>query len=173
MARYVFALLLLLIAPSAYADIYRWVDERGTVNFTEDPGKVPPKHRKKMTVITEPGQSAPEVTEDVGKEKKSAEQREVEKAPAPKQEKKKAVYGGKDEDAWKAEFAKARGEITAYEGEIAERKARLAKPEKMGRAEYLSIQTEVKRLEEKLASLREKLVGLTESARRAGVPPEL
>lgn len=178
MARYALTALLLLVALPAFADIYKWVDERGTISFTEDLGKVPPKYRKKVTVIPQNAPAAAEVTETVveqgGKVQKpeAAEQKEAVKPQTPRQEK-KAVYGGKDENAWKAEFARVRGDIKVYEGELAERKAKLAKPDKMSRAEYLGMQNEVKRIEEKLADLQGKLNALSESARKAGVPPEL
>lgn len=173
MARYVFTALLLLLAVPAFADIYKWVDERGTVNFAEDLGKVPRKYRKKVVVIPEGVPSAPEVTETViDQGKKAAVEPGGEKSRPAKQEK-KAVYGGRDEDSWKGEFARLRGDIKSYENEIAERKAKIANPEKMSRGEYLGLQSQVKRLEDKLAELQGKLSVLTESARKAGVPPEL
>ncbi|WP_298268277.1 DUF4124 domain-containing protein [Geobacter sp.] len=176
MARYLFTALLLLLAVPAFADIYKWVDERGTVNFAEDLGKVPRKYRKKVTVIREGTPTSPEVTEtviDQGGKERATGGADGEKPQAVKPEKKKAVYGGKDEDAWKTEFAKLRSQIKANEGEVAERKAKIANPVNMSRGEYLGLQLDVKRLEEKLTDLRGKLDALTESARKAGVPPEL
>ncbi|WP_298439179.1 DUF4124 domain-containing protein [Geobacter sp.] len=176
MARSLFAALLLLLAVPAFADIYKWVDERGTVNFAEDLGKVPPKYRKKVVVIREGEPTSPEVTEtiiDQGKERKATGEAEAGKTQAAKPQKKKAVYGGKDEDAWKAEFARLRGQIKSDESEIAERRAKIANPVNMSRGEYLGLQLDVKRLEERLADFRGKLDALTESARKAGVPPEL
>lgn len=58
-------LLVAVLAQPAMGETYRWIDERGTVNFTEDPGKVPKKFRKKVTVISDPGSVSPEVTESV------------------------------------------------------------------------------------------------------------
>ncbi|MBT1076844.1 DUF4124 domain-containing protein [Geobacter grbiciae] len=177
MTRFVCTVMILALAVAAQADIYKWVDQRGTVNYTEDLGKVPKKYRKKVTVIPEGGAPAAEVTETVergGKEKKpETGQKEVENALAPKQEKKKMVYGGKDEDAWKTEFRTLRSEIKANEAELAARRGRLANPGTMNRGDFLGVQREAKRIEETLTGLNTKLNTLEESAQRAGVPLEL
>lgn len=178
MVRLACTAMILVLAVAAHADIYRWVDQRGTVNYTEDPGKIPKKYRKKVTVIPEGGVPAAEVTETVigqgGKEKASEPgDRDAENVPVPKQETRKAVYGGKDEDAWKAEFRALRGEIKAHEAELATRRAKLANPGTMSRGEFLGVQREAKMLEEKLSGLNGKLNALDESAQRSSVPLEL
>lgn len=178
MTRYACAVMILALSVAAHADIYKWVDQRGTVNYTEDPGKIPKKYRKKVTVIPE-GEPSPAEVSDVavdqgGKEKKPEDgQKDAENAPAVRQEKQKAVYGGKDEDVWKTEFRALRSEITANEAELAARRKRLASPGAMSRGEYLGVQQEVKRLEETLTGLNGRLNALEESAQRVGVPLEL
>uniref|UniRef100_A0A831UEZ0 DUF4124 domain-containing protein n=1 Tax=Geobacter metallireducens TaxID=28232 RepID=A0A831UEZ0_GEOME len=170
--------MILALAVAAHADIYRWVDQGGTVNYTEDPGKIPKKYRKKVTVISEGGVPAAEVTEtaigqgEKGKAPESGD-RDAGNAPVPKRETRKAVYGGKDEDAWKAEFRTLRGEIKAHEAELAARRAKLANPGTMSRGEFLGIQREARMLEEKLSGLNGKLNALEENAQRSGVPLEL
>lgn len=37
----------LFISQSSHAEIYKWVDDKGTVNFTEDPETIPEKYREK------------------------------------------------------------------------------------------------------------------------------
>jgi predicted ribosome quality control (RQC) complex YloA/Tae2 family protein len=37
----------LLISQFIHAEIYKWVDEKGTVHFTEDPATIPEKYREK------------------------------------------------------------------------------------------------------------------------------
>ena len=178
MPRFVFAVMILVLAASAQADIYKWVDQRGTVNYTEDPGKVPPKYRKKVTVISGGGAPAAEVTEtfvEQGREQRKPEvgNRDAGNLPAARQEKRKAVYGGKDEDAWKNEFRMLRSEIKTKEAELAARRSRMANPGAMSRGEFLGIQLEAKRLEEMLAGLNGRMDALEERAQRAGVPLEL
>ena len=45
--RFVFlvAILLVLVGFPAYAEMYKWVDEKGTVHFTDDLSKIPEKYR--------------------------------------------------------------------------------------------------------------------------------
>ncbi len=37
---------LVMVKPT-HAEIYKWVDEKGTIHFTEDPSKIPEKYREK------------------------------------------------------------------------------------------------------------------------------
>lgn len=37
---------LLPIFQLAHAEVFKWVDEKGTVHFTEDPETIPEKYRK-------------------------------------------------------------------------------------------------------------------------------
>ena len=39
---------LLPIFQLAHAEIFKWVDEKGTVHFTEDPATIPEKYREKV-----------------------------------------------------------------------------------------------------------------------------
>ena len=39
--------LILFYALSAHADTYTWTDKNGVVNFTDDPGMIPPAYRLK------------------------------------------------------------------------------------------------------------------------------
>jgi len=39
-------ILLTILVPSSYAEMYKWVDEKGTVHFTDDPSSIPEKYRQ-------------------------------------------------------------------------------------------------------------------------------
>lgn len=180
MARYIsiMVVLALAFAVTAHADIYKWVDARGTVNYTQDFGKVPQKYRKKVIVISEGEAPTAEVSETVVEPGDKGTQPETVRkdagiAPAVKPEQKKAVYGGKDADAWRAEFTALRTAIKTNEAELADRKARMANPRNMNRGMYLSVQADARRFEEKLAEQNGQLRALEDSAQRAGVPQEL
>lgn len=43
---------LLFISQLSHAEIYKWVDEKGTVHFTEDPATIPEKYRDKANSRT-------------------------------------------------------------------------------------------------------------------------
>jgi len=158
-------LVLLLLYPlSAAAETYQWTDERGTVNFAEDLGKVPKKYRKKAKLLgsedAEPAApaavTAPESVRPKGEE--------VQKG--------KKVYGGKDEVAWRRDFLQAASNLDNAETELAGLKARLQDTSRMSRSEYLAIQNSIRHGESRVGDLQRKLDQLHETADRLGVPPE-
>jgi hypothetical protein len=61
MKKLIFILFLLIFTSSAWATVYKWVDERGTVHFSDDLSKVPPDYRNKVEEvnITKTGPSIP------------------------------------------------------------------------------------------------------------------
>jgi clan AA aspartic protease (TIGR02281 family) len=46
--RFIILLIILLtvLVPSGYAEMYKWVDEKGTIHFTDDPSSIPEKYRE-------------------------------------------------------------------------------------------------------------------------------
>ena len=85
-------LCLSLIFQTAHAEIYKWVDEKGTVHFTEDPAAIPEKYQEKVkTRTTEDDLMTPEervrarkryeeeVRERLKREKKEYDAKELEK----------------------------------------------------------------------------------------------
>ena len=93
--------------------------------------------------------------------------------PAIKQDKKKAMYGGKDAGAWKSEFESLNAEVKAAEKQLVEYRGRLKDTSGMSRSEYLSIQSTIKSLENSVLIRRKKLDELKSEAEIAGVPAEL
>lgn len=39
-------MMLAVLVPSSYGDMYKWVDEEGTVHFTDDLSTIPEKYRE-------------------------------------------------------------------------------------------------------------------------------
>lgn len=64
MKKFLFILLIFIFTSSASAAVYKWVDERGVVNFADDYSKVPPDDRNKVeeVSITRTGPSTPSQT---------------------------------------------------------------------------------------------------------------
>ncbi|MGB7572436.1 MAG: DUF4124 domain-containing protein [Thermodesulfobacteriota bacterium] len=58
MKKLLFILFLFIFASSASATIYRWVDEKGVVSFTDDVSKVPPDYRNKVEKVDIPEKGA-------------------------------------------------------------------------------------------------------------------
>lgn len=155
-------LLLLLYPLTAAAETYQWTDEKGTLNFAEDLGKVPKKYRKKARRV---GEDEPAVR---GNEEKTAEpaKSKTEEGQA------KKAYGGKDEAAWRREFLQAEFNLKNAESDLATLKGRLADTSRMTRSEYLSIQNSIRYAEDRVQAQQKKLDQLRENADRLGVPPE-
>ncbi len=161
-------LMLLLYPLSAVAQTYEWTDDRGTVNFSEDLGKVPKKYRKKVKRWDSGDSGAPESTVIAEPAKGKAKgEAKVEEPP-----KGKKLYGGKDEATWRNEFAAANAELRQAESELAELRGRLGDTSKMSRSEYLMIQGNIKNDESRVQQQRKKLDLLRETADRLGVPAE-
>jgi hypothetical protein len=51
MKKLLFILLILVFASSAWATVYKWVDQGGVVNFADDYSKVPPDYRNKIEEV--------------------------------------------------------------------------------------------------------------------------
>ena len=62
---------LFFISESSFAQIYKWVDEKGTVNFTDDPNKVPVKYRTTVDTLDINPRESPPPTLSVRPETKS------------------------------------------------------------------------------------------------------
>jgi len=54
MKKLIVLLISFIFASSAWATIYRWVDEKGVTNFTDDYSKVPPAYRNKAEQVSIP-----------------------------------------------------------------------------------------------------------------------
>ncbi len=161
----------LFLAVPAVAATYKWVDEKGTISYADELGKVPKKYRDKAKIIDE--QASPvEIVESEGKPsgKEKAGSKEEGLQPLKGEKAAKPAFGGKDEETWRKEFAQLKGDIRTYEENLAATKARLTDTGTMSRNEYVSLQHTVKDLESRLNGLRQKLNALTEAADKANVP---
>jgi hypothetical protein len=171
---------LLAFTTSVHADTYKWVDDKGTINFTEDLGNVPPKYRKAVKIVGVEEESGPAETtgnSDKLRPKKESvaepkgEVKEV--APSGKQENKKTLYGDKDAESWRKEYGIVKSDLRAAEEQLVSNRKMLQDTSKMSRTEYLSITNTNKALESRILDLREKLNALKQSATSAGLSADL
>lgn len=166
---------LMLFAVPALAETYQWIDNQGTVNFTEDPGSIPKQYRKKAKVLGgeeaapavsgEGTEGAQTGSDDKGKGK-------VAEPPAGAKKGEKKAYGGRSSDAWKTEFDDLNGRIKDEEEQLSGLKERMNDTSKMSRGEYLSVQMGIKSSESRLNRLKQRRDELTTEANRAGVPTD-
>ncbi len=184
MTKSALVLILLLVMQPAMAETYKWVDRKGTVNYTDDLSNVPEKYRSKVEIVGGNAAASTEVIKEEGSEATEAKEPETNEpavppgsekkepvvAPAAEKDKKKVRYGDKDEDAWKSEFAGLNKELKFVEDQLKEKKGRLADPTKLIRAEYRGLEREIKNLESRQADLQAKQDALKDAAAKAGVP---
>jgi len=174
--RIVFILLLLALPAVCSAEIYKWIDEKGEYNFADDLGKVPKKYRDKVLRSDKP-EPAVEVLEKIEPENAPQKTGEPRGEPAVTGENKaapkaKPLYGGKDGESWKRDFARQKYELKSLEEQHDGIRERMANPDKMSRGEYLSLQNTVRDLEVRIEISRKKLQSLSAAADRAEVPED-
>jgi clan AA aspartic protease (TIGR02281 family) len=51
-------IMLTFFVPSSYGEMYKWVDEKGTVHFTDDPSSIPEKYRQDSETRTPPKETS-------------------------------------------------------------------------------------------------------------------
>ncbi|KAF0221177.1 MAG: hypothetical protein FD174_675 [Geobacteraceae bacterium] len=177
MKNFIVMLTLMLFTAPVTAATYKWVDDKGTLNFTEDYGKIPKKFRKKAKVVGEEDTAPPTAIETKEEPKfgqKAGDSVDTKtNATKGKQEKKKTVYDGKEGEAWKADFGKLRADLKASEEQLVEARGRMNDTSKMSRNEYISLHNTIKAIENRVLELRKKLDSLDEAATKAGVPADL
>lgn len=172
--RHFWVTLLLLAVPTlCSAEIYRWVDEKGRVGYSDDLGRVPKKYRNNA-VVTERQEQAVETIESSEPEKSPAKGVEVKGASEIKErDKDKPVFDGKPGDAWKQDFARLKHEVKSLEDQAAGIKERMADASKISRGEYVILQNTQRDLDFRMEKARQKLDALNDAAEKAGVPAEL
>lgn len=156
---------LVLLTGAANAELYRWVDDSGTLNFTEDFQSIPAKYRKSaqssddaVSVESAPAEAAAEKAPD---SPVKADARGASAVP---------LYNGKRGEEWRDDLRQARAEVKSYQDHLAMKRKMLSDTSRMGRREYLGLQNDVKELEVKVGELQVRLEQLLREAARAGVP---
>jgi len=95
MKKFVFASLLLTIALSvdiARAETYRWTDDAGNMQFTDNPASVPSRFRSRLTVDEDITLENPEVRESVAEcRRKAAELERLDREASRGREKERLV----------------------------------------------------------------------------------
>lgn len=168
----VFFALVALCAPAlAYADIYRWEDERGVLHFTDDIKKVPIRYRDKAAVQKTPAPStdtsAPEGAGKVEEKRDSADE----------------LYGDYTLQWWLETFRKKKNEVSQAVSLI-ETKKKFVQMFESGRRfgqtyeqadveKYNLYKAELPADEQRLADLNDEVSELKRKAKILGVPREI
>jgi chromosome segregation ATPase len=97
-------LLFLFIATLSYAQVYKWVDEKGIVHFTDDMTQIPEKYRR--------GIEEREVQEE------KIETKEKGEAPQKKQADSYKDRLGRGEEYWKARVEESRKKLQSLQEKV-------------------------------------------------------
>jgi clan AA aspartic protease (TIGR02281 family) len=54
-----FIMMLAIVVPSSYGEMYKWLDEKGTVHFTDDLSNIPEKYRQEAETRKPPKETSP------------------------------------------------------------------------------------------------------------------
>lgn len=161
------AVIALLIGPSpAGAELYRWIDDAGTENFTNDRARIPDRFRERSTLV---GPAAGQL--NVGEQPVSAP------GGGSSPEMLRGRKGTDDEWWWRRRAEKLRAELRALEDdyELVLREERSLDGGPAGRGsgtKERSLARKKAKLEQKIARARHRLESeLPDEARRSGALP--
>ena len=172
MRHFMVTLLLLAVPAFCSAEIYKWVDEKGRIGYSDDLGRVPKKYRDNA-VVTEKQEQAVEIIERTEPGKSPVKGADGKGESGSKERGKDSpVFDGKTGDAWKQDFARQKHEVKSLEDHAAGIKERLADAGKVSRGEYVTLQNTQRDLDVRIEKAKMKLDALNDAAEKAGVPAE-
>jgi len=173
MRHFMVTLLLLAVPVLCSAEIYKWVDEKGRIGYSDDLGRVPKKYRDNA-VVTERQEQAVEIIEKTEPEKSPGKGAEGKgESDSKGKDKDKPVFDGKSGDVWKQDFARQKHEVKSLEDQAVGIKERMADTGKISRGEYVTLQNTQRDLDVRIEKAKQKLDALNDAAEKAGVPAEL
>jgi chromosome segregation ATPase len=167
-------MIIFLIPISAHAAVYEWKDDKGVVNFTDNPDKIPAKYMKRVkkrpTVDIDTAESTPAAPQDT--------QRKTPAAAESVAKEKESLYGGHNEEWWSSAFVKIREELKTIQDKLSEKKQDLEVARRKMviyqypkyRQAYYDVKSEIEKDEARIEELNKQLESLDNDASRAAVP---
>jgi len=166
-------ILLAFTIPGQAATIYKWVDEKGVINFTDDYNKVPPPYRDRVII---------EERKEIEEDKITIPPRET---PQKKEEISTDIYG-RDEAwwrdrvrPWKERLKEATENYERANKEYLEKSEELSKRRFGSRTQYKidiiqldKLNEEKKRYEAQMREVNEMLKRLSKEAEESKADPE-
>lgn len=104
MKTFILILLFLLAATLSHAQVYKWVDEKGIVHFTDDMTQIPEKYRRAIKEV--------EVREE------KIETKEEGEAPQKKQAESSKDRLGRGEEYWKGRMEESRKKLQSLQEKL-------------------------------------------------------
>ncbi len=173
----IFLILLTFVFPAYGANIYKWVDEKGVVNFTDDINNIPSAHRGQVEVR--------EYLTEGGSPLTTVERPSPPVASKPKEETRADSYG-RDETWWREKVRPWRQRLEEatknrdrIQNEIVRRAEELSTKTSWSRSQFQIQASEIGRLREEMmtydaqiAEARDQLGKLSREAEETKADPE-
>ncbi len=169
-----FFIAVLLISVSAHAALYEWKDDKGVVNFTDNPANIPAKYlkrvKKRPSINVAPTETGTAPAQATGQP-----------TPAPAEAARGGagpLYGGHNEDWWRSEFGRLRDELKSIQDALPAKRDALEQARRTmtlftyprNRQAYYNQLADVEKDEARIRELNNQLEKLDNEASRAGVP---
>lgn len=168
------SILVLLISFSAHAVMYEWKDDKGVVNFTDNPANIPAKYMKRVkkrpSINVDTTKTATEPIRGTGQTTPAS----AEAAPSEAG----VLYGGHNEDWWRSAFGALRGEMKNIQDGLPAKRDALEQARRLltlytypqNRRAYYDQLSDIEKDEARIGELNMQLESLDNEASRAGVP---
>lgn len=167
----------LALAVPAFGETYSWLDDRGTMHFTEDLSRVPKKFRKKMRVQTD----LPSGTAE------DAQPASANRSPDPGSQPKNTasqvnsafsgdanrLYGGKSEASWRTDLGRYEAELRRQEMTLDQLKQQITTPAGGARERLAELTRKYNEARDTYNRTYSEYSDLLESARKAGLVVEM
>lgn len=146
-----FSVSLLTFPTLSYPKVYKWVDEKGNIHFTDNPSEIPPGITTTVEEFFVPQSSSPTPKPESKKEKKSPES--------------KKIQGKSQKEDWQTKLSDIQKEIEkkkakeqAIETELTRPKYKqLVRRERLMREELEELKEEIASLEKEQTDIEEKI----------------
>ena len=171
------ALALALAAP-AFGDTYSWLDDKGTMHFTEDLSRVPKKYRKKMRVQSDLSPSAEETSPQTGDGRMSSSGTPLRSAGSSGgatsiEPGSRRLYGGKSEEVWRNDIGRYETELLRLEGSLTQLKQQITAPSGLSREQVAALTKEYNENRAAYNRTYAEYSDLLDAARKAGLSVEM
>ena len=167
----IFLILLIFVSPAYAHTVYKWVDEKGIVNYTDDYNSIPPAYRDRVEIewVHEEGVSPP-----------------IQKMPPQKREEIRTDIYGQDEAYWRgkvrpwkeflktaeANYDRAHNKLMKKVEELSQRRFWSPTQYKQNIIQLDRLKEEMIKYQAQIAEAEEMLEKLSKEAKEAKANPE-
>lgn len=167
----------LLWALPLMAETYSWVDESGTVNFTEEYSRIPARYRKKVNKRGDmggrPATSPAKADAAADKAKQPPQQPQAAGGnAAPPAEAENGLYGGQKAEIWQQNFRVRGAELKRLEEQLVRLEGLIKKPVGISRERAFGLPQEFKDTQGQYNEALKRYNELNDAANKAGLPIE-